>query len=209
MRYGSHRRGGSAALSLLLMAGSMAAAYAISRAGGSRIIHHDEDAPARSLRHPADGAARIVGRTVTIGKPRHDVYAAWRDFSGFPSFMENVRSVEQLEDDRSHWSVYGPGGALIEFDSRIVEDVPGERISWKSEEGAFVPNTGTVTFRDAPGGRGTEVDLTITYEPPGGAVGAVIAKMFQREPNIQARRDLKRFKQWMETGEIATQRPHP
>ena len=66
-----------------------------------------------------------------------------------------------------------------------------------------MPNSGRVEFRDA-GQRGTVVTATITYDPPFGVVGKIIAKMFQREPAIQARRDLRRFKQLMETGEIAT-----
>ena len=65
-------------------------------------------------------------------------------------------------------------------------------------------NSGRIDFRDAQGDRGTIVTATILYDPPAGLIGKVIAKMFQREPAIQARRDLRRFKQLMETGEIAT-----
>jgi uncharacterized membrane protein len=86
----------------------------------------------------------------------------------------------------------------------VTEDRPGELIAWVSEEGADVPNSGRIEFRDAPGGRGTWVTATIIYDPPAGIIGKVIAKMFQREPHIQARRDLRRLKQLMETGEIAT-----
>ena len=57
---------------------------------------------------------------------------------------------------------------------------------------------------DFGGGRGTWVSATILYDPPSGIIGKVVARMFQREPAIQARRDLRRFKQLMETGEIAT-----
>ena len=76
-------------------------------------------------------------------------------------------------------------------------------IAWASQPGADVDNSGRVDFRDA-GARGTVVTATILYDPPGGLVGKLIAKMFQREPAIQARRDLRRFKQLMETGEIST-----
>jgi len=206
---GSH--GGSAAplaLGLLAVAAGVVGAVVLSRRGDG-LRHGPEDAPRRSRRRQPPGPARIVGRTVTIAKPREEVYRAWRDFTRFPDFMENVASVVALDDTRSRWSVEGPGGSTIEFVSRIVDDVPGERIAWTSEEGASVPNAGRITFRDAPGGRGTEVDLTVSYDPPGGTVGALVAKMFQREPSIQARRDLKRFKQLMETGEVATARTRP
>ena len=70
------------------------------------------------------------------------------------------------------------------------------------------PTAAAIDFRDA-GARGTVVTATIAYDPPGGAIGKLIAKLFQREPAIQARRDLRRFKQLMETGEIATARARP
>ena len=76
-------------------------------------------------------------------------------------------------------------------------------IAWASTEGADIPNSGRIEFRDA-GDRGTIVTATIAYDPPAGIIGKVVAKLFQREPAIQARRDLRRFKQLMETGEIAT-----
>lgn len=200
--------GAPLALGFLVVAASVLGAVVLSRRGDS--LHHGvEDAPRRSLRNRQEGSARIVGRAVTIAKPRQEVYRAWRDFTRFPEFMENVASVVSLDDRRSRWSVEGPGGSTVEFVSTIVDDVPGERIAWTSEEGASVPNSGRITFRDAPGDRGTEVDLTITYDPPAGTVGAMVAKMFQREPSIQARRDLKRFKQLMETGEVATARTRP
>jgi uncharacterized membrane protein len=102
--------------------------------------------------------------------------------------------------------VRAPAGATVEWDSVIVEDIPDELISWQSDAGADIANSGRIDFRDAPGGRGTLVTATIAYDPPAGAVGKLVAKLFQREPKIQARRDLRRFKQFMETGEIATSR---
>jgi uncharacterized membrane protein len=90
----------------------------------------------------------------------------------------------------------------VEWDATVTRDEPGRLIAWASDEGAGVPNSGSVEFRDA-GERGTIVVATINYAPPGGTIGKVVAKMFQREPAIQARRDLRRFKQLMETGEIA------
>ena len=104
--------------------------------------------------------------------------------------------------------VKAPGGKTVEWDARVTDDRPNELIAWTSEEGADVPNSGRVEFRDA-GARGTVVTATILYDPPGGTIGKVIAKLFQREPAIQARRDLNRFKQLMETGEIATAAINP
>jgi uncharacterized membrane protein len=145
----------------------------------------------------------IVGRAVTINRPVGELYAYWRDLTNLATFMDNVVSVTPLNGKRSHWVVKAPAGKTVEWTAAITEERENELIAWASEEGAEVPNSGRVDFRDA-GARGTVVTATILYDPPAGAIGKLIAKMFQREPAIQARRDLRRFKQLMETGEIAT-----
>jgi len=159
-----------------------------------------DDAPATTAKAGSDATAK----TVTINRPRQEIYEFWRNFSNLAQVMDNVVAIETLDDRRSHWTVKAPGGSTVEWTSLVTEDRPGELIAWISEEGADVPNSGRIEFRDAPGGRGTWVTATILYDPPAGIIGKVIAKMFQREPHIQARRDLRRLKQLMETGEIAT-----
>ena len=149
----------------------------------------------------------IVGRTVTIDRPRSELYSFWRDFKNLPQFMENIERIDVLGPDRTHWVVKAPAGKTVEWDSVITEELPDERIAWSATEDSDIRHSGSVEFRDAQGGRGTEVSATIVYDPPGGSVGKVIAKLFQREPRIQARQDLRRFKQLMETGEIATSQP--
>lgn len=154
---------------------------------------------------PKDGDAdTVIGRTVTIARPRAELYAFWRDFTNLPTFMDNVERIDVLDDRRTHWTVKAPGGRTAEWVAAITDEREGEYIAWASEEGADVPNSGRIEFRDAQGDRGTIVTATILYDPPAGLIGKVIAKMFQREPAIQARRDLRRFKQLMETGEVAT-----
>lgn len=163
--------------------------------------HHLADEAAEALGW--DDAA-VVGRSVTVNMPRDRVYAFWRDFRNFPSFMENVKSVAADDGRRSHWVIAAPGGGTVEWDSVITEDVAGEALAWESAPGADIRNTGRIEFKDASPGRGTIVTATIVYDPPGGQIGQMIAKLFQREPKMQARRDLRRFKQFLETGEVAT-----
>ena len=172
-----------------------------------------DDAPAASAKHDPAGqvaaqqqgaeGSSVSARAVTINKPVAEVYAIFRDFTNLPRFMENVVSIEPLDDKRTHWTVKAPAGRTVEWDARVTEEEDGRLIAWTSEEGADVPNSGRVEFRDA-GERGTVVTATILYDPPGGILGKAVAKLFQREPAIQARRDLRRFKQLLETGEIAT-----
>ena len=148
------------------------------------------------------GASSI--RAAMINRPRQELYAYWRDFTNLPTFMENVKSVEIMESGRSSWIVAGPAGADFELVSEITEERPGEFIAWRSLEESDIDHEGWIEFRDNPFGRGTEVRVFISYDPPAGALGKMVAKVMQREPRIQARRELRRFKQLMETGEIPT-----
>lgn len=155
--------------------------------------------PANLRDQPSDDA--LVGRSVTIGRPRATLYAFWRDPANLAPIMESIERIEPLESRRSRWTVKGPTGDL-EWVSEIVEDIPGERIAWQAEADSDIRHRGWIEFRDGPTGRGTEVHALIEYDAPGGALGRLIAKVLQREPNVQARRELRRFKQLMETGEI-------
>jgi uncharacterized membrane protein len=146
----------------------------------------------------------VVGRTVTIGRPRDEVYAFWRDFPNLAGIMENIERIDTIDARRTRWVVKGPAGKTVEWDSIVTDDEPGRLIAWQSVEGADVRNSGRVEFLDAAPGRGTMVRATIAYDPPGGAIGQWIAKILQREPNLQVRRDLRRLKQFLETGEITS-----
>ncbi len=177
---------------------------------------HD-DAPLSAAKNPdpmaadAEVAPRhgdvLVGRTVTINRPREDLYAYWRDFRNLPRFMHNIQSVTVRDGPHSHWVVEAPAGRTVEWDSEITRDEPGEIIAWQSLDGASVRNSGQVEFMDSPDDRGTIVRVTLVYDPPAGKVGQLIAKLFQKEPKVQARQDLRRFKQLMETGEVSTAQP--
>jgi uncharacterized membrane protein len=174
-----------------------------------------DDAPLSASKHTAaaiDTATEsliekrgdtMVGRAVTINRPRAELFAYFRDFTNLAHFMENVERIEVIDAKRSHWVVKAPGGRTVEWDALITDEVEGEYLAWASQPGADVANSGRIDFRDA-GARGTVVTATLLYDQPYGVVGKLIAKLFQREPAIQARRDLRRFKQLMETGEVAT-----
>ncbi|WP_429912177.1 SRPBCC family protein [Glycocaulis sp.] len=206
-KHDDHRHAAGAAAAGAVALAALVGGYVATRMMARRrhTYSSPEDAPDKTLKgHPARGWREdtVVGRTVTINRPRAELYAFWRDFSNLPKFMEHVHSAEQLDDGRTRWVVKSPMGSL-EFETRITEEREGELIAWESDPDAKIRNSGRIEFRDAPGGRGTQVDATIAYDAPGGGAGRLIAKLFQKEPKIQARRELKRFKQLMETGEIA------
>jgi uncharacterized membrane protein len=145
-----------------------------------------------------------VERSVTIAKPRAELFAFWRNFENLPRFMEHLVSVRVDSPTRSHWKAKAPAGQTVEWDAEIVNEVPDEIIAWKSVGEPDVRNAGAVNFSDAPGGRGTIVRVTLDYEPPAGKIGAMLSHFFSEEPDRQIREDLRKFKQLMETGEITT-----
>lgn len=163
---------------------------------------HRDDAPITASKEIKPARA-LSAEAVTINRPARELYDFWRNPANLAAVMENIASIEPLGADRSRWTVKAPGGNEVSWDSLITEDVPGRSITWQSAEGSDIANSGRIEFVEA-GERGTIVRAVIAYDPPGGTIGQLIAKLFQREPRIQSRRDLHRFKQLMETGEIAT-----
>jgi len=181
----------------------VAGAAAVSAATQARQEQHPpDDAPGRTAKDKGFGGYSVAGHAVTINRPRSELYAFWRDFHNLPTFMENIEKVQSTVGDTAVWTIKAPVGQTVEVETRIVEDRPDELIAWRSVEGSDIDTEGRVRFRDA-GRRGTIVEAIIAYKPPAGVVGRTIAKLFQREPNIQGRQDLKRLKMLMEAGEVA------
>jgi uncharacterized membrane protein len=157
----------------------------------------------RSTTQISNGTVHF-SKAISINKPVEEVYRSWRNFEGFPRFMAHLKEVQVIDDTRSHWIARGPGDRVVEWDAEIIEDVPNERLAWRSLENADIDNAGVVRFEKAPGGRGTIIRVETHYRPPGGAAGRIVAQLFGEEPQMQIDDDLRRFKQLMETGEITT-----
>jgi uncharacterized membrane protein len=145
-----------------------------------------------------------VEEAVTINESADALYRFWRNFENLPRFMRFLVSVRQLDDRRSHWVARAPAGRTVEWDAEIINEVPGELIGWRTLDGADVVSAGSVRFKSAGGGRGTEVHVRLQYEPPAGKVGAAIAWMLGHEPSQAIREDLRRLKQLREAGEVPT-----
>lgn len=145
-----------------------------------------------------------VEKTVTINKSAEELYTFWHNFENLPTFMKHLESVTVIDLRKSHWVAKAPAGQKVEWDADIINDQPNQLIAWASIEGADVDNSGFVRFQPAPGDRGTEVKVVLEYSIPGGALTSAIAKLFGEEPEQQIGDELRRFKQLMEAGEIAT-----
>jgi uncharacterized membrane protein len=163
-----------------------------------------DDAPGRTAKQASFGSYKVTGRSVTINRPRAEIYAFWRDFRNLAQFMENIQDAREVSPGISQWTIRAPLGMTMTVKSRIVNDREGEQIAWRSTEDSQIETEGKVTFRDAPAGRGTIVEAHVAYKPPMGALGQAVGKLFSAEPSVQSRRDLKRLKMLLETGEIAT-----
>lgn len=144
----------------------------------------------------ADETGTIVTeKTLFIDAPVEQVFDTWANYENFPRFMSNVRSVQQLGGDRSHWKVRGPAGVSVEFDSVAQMQRPNE-LSWDSEPDSTVRHEGRVTL--APEGTGTRATVRMSYRPPAGAMGQAVSSMLGANPKQEFEEDLNRMKQFIE-----------
>jgi uncharacterized membrane protein len=150
-----------------------------------------------------------VEEVVTINASPDALYGFWRRLELLPQFMDHLISVSQLDSKRSRWVAKAPAGRSVEWEAEIINDITGELISWRTVDNADVISAGSVGFKPATGGRGTEVRVRLQYDPPAGKVGATIAWLLGHDPAAAIREDLRRFKQLMETGEVPTTKGQP
>lgn len=171
-----------------------------------RLLGTEPDERKYAAKHGWSSAAKAP-RSVSINASRERVWQVLREVERWPSFMANILNAYS-EGDRLDFTSAGPTGP-VETHAQILEDVPNERFAWESVNDSKIPNAGEFELRDAPGGRGTEVHAKIAYEPQGGSLGRYAAKLTQKEPGIQLRRDLKRLKSLIEAGEVPTNARNP
>ena len=152
----------------------------------------------------------LITEAITIERSQEELYSFWRDLENLPQFMQHLESVHNLDGSRSHWTARVPGGmGNLSWDAEVTDTRAFERISWRSLPGAPISNTGSVVFREAPGGRGTEVQVSIEYSPPAGTIGAAAARLLNPAFSRMIREDVRRFKSLMEAGEVPTVEGQP
>ncbi len=141
-----------------------------------------------------------VERSITIDRPREELFRFWPSLENLPRFMDHLQSVTVLDENRSHWVAKGPAGTRVEWGAEIHNEIENELLAWRSLPGAGVDHAGSVHFSPAPDG-GTVVRVLFRYDPPAGALGSAVARVFGEEPSRQVADDLRRFKQVTEAGE--------
>jgi uncharacterized membrane protein len=154
---------------------------------------------------PPKATGLQITRSVTINRPRPEVYSFWRQLENLPRFMKHLKEVRQLDPKRSHWEARLPGDVgTLDWEAEITAEEPNTRLAWQSLPGSEIENAGEVRFQDAPGDRGTELHAVISYRPPAGALGKAAASLFNEVFEQLVKEDLRRVKRLLETGELPT-----
>jgi uncharacterized membrane protein len=138
-----------------------------------------------------------VEKSITVDVPISMAYNQWTQFEDFPKFMGGVQRVEQHDDQRLHW-VAEIAGVKREWHATILEQRRDEKIAWAATEGAT--NAGAVYFSEAGPGQ-TMVTLELEYEPEGVVEKAGDALNIVER---QARADLEKFKEFIESRSLET-----
>jgi uncharacterized membrane protein len=148
-----------------------------------------------------------VDESIRINKPPAEVYRFWRKLDNLPKFMDHLERVDIIDSEKSHWVAKGPAGMAVDWYAQIINDVENELIGWRSLEGSEIANAGSVTFHPDPGGKATDVKISMQYNPPAGELGAAVAKLFGQDPKRQIRKDLQALKDLLERGTVSKSEP--
>jgi uncharacterized membrane protein len=133
------------------------------------------------VRQPAE--TLVVEEAITISRPRPEVYEFWRRAENLPSFRGS--SLELIRED----------------DHQLV--------AWRALREGRLVHFGSLALRDAPGGRGTIVEVRLEYVPSGGSLGSALAHIMGQSPQRMVAEGLRRARQVLETGVIATTQGQP
>lgn len=155
-----------------------------------------------------DTLAADARASVTIGRPADELRTLWLQPDTQARIWSHFAAVTPLDGEQSDWVASGPAGGDYRWRTR-VEESGRDALRWSSLDGADIANAGTLSFRPAPGDRGTELHLHVGFNPPGGIVGKAVSKLFHIVPAEIVRKALYKFRALAMTGEIPTTEPQP
>jgi uncharacterized membrane protein len=171
---------------------------ALGTAGALLLLRSTTNRPFRQLAGMSGRRSVDIQKTITINAPVEQVFEYLSAWENYPRFMRNVRSITPKADGQLHWVVAGPAGTEVSWDSMTTQFEPNEIIAWRTVEGSPVAHAGIMRFERA--GAGTRVHIRMSYNPPAGAVGHVVAKLFGADPKSEMDEDFMRLKSTLETG---------
>jgi len=158
---------------------------------------------------PENSSLTEVRRSITVGRPAHELYAIWRDPQNLAALLRGLVDVIPTAMDRAHWTMHGQLGTVTDWDAALALDIPSEAIAWKSLEDQGPERELSIRFAPAPANQGTEAVLVFRFDPPGGLIGEALSKLFSIAPDLMLVKVLHRFKAFAETGEVPTLQWNP
>jgi uncharacterized membrane protein len=167
-------------------------------AGAVLLLRSTTNQPLRRLAGISGRRAVDIRKTITIDAPVEQVFGFLADYQNYPQFMRHVRRVEPRAEGQTHWVVAGPAGSEVQWNAVQTQSVPNEVLAWRTVEGSQVAHAGIMRFESFEGG--TRVHLRMSYNPPAGAIGHAVAKLFGRDAKTELDEDLMRLKTTLETG---------
>jgi len=165
--------------------------------GGALLARSLRKARTRSIGSSGAHACEVC-KNLYIDAPVARVFATLATHENWPLLMRHVRHARALGSGRSHWIVAGPAGIFLEWDSEMTLCQPNEVLAWRTVKSSAVAHAGVLRFE--PAGRGTRLDLQMTYDPPGGAVGYALARLFSTDAQTEIDQDLLQLKSFLEAG---------
>lgn len=219
MNIGQQERIGSAVAGLALIAFALqrrplaalisaAAGVALLARGASGRCSMYKKLGINTAQRPAPQSENIVRGEVTIQRSPEELYRLWREPQNFVTAFEHFAKVEVISEKESHWTIELPTGKQIQWNSWITEEQPGQWIRWESSQDSQFPNRGRLSFKQAPGDKGSELSMELQFEPPV-ALGTNLARIMGMVPKNIAVHALRRFKSLIETGEVPKINPQP
>jgi uncharacterized membrane protein len=147
---------------------------------------------------------RKVEAVIHIDRDRRDIYDFWRNLENLPRVMRHLKSVTPINDTRSKWVAYAPLAKTLQWEAEIINDRPGEVIAWQSVPGSQVDTAGSVHLYASPTGSGTNIVVSLKYDPPGGHFVDRLAHLFGVALEDDLEEDLLALKKTFEGGGEAT-----
>lgn len=144
-----------------------------------------------------------VRKTITIHAPVQKVFHFLSNYPNLPQFLSHLREIRRSGNNTSHWVAGGPAKTTVEWDAQITRYQPNKLLAWKSLPGSTIRTSGTLRLEQLSG-RATRVDLELSFIPPAGQLGHVVASLFGADPKQALDEDLNRLKVLLETGKAET-----
>jgi uncharacterized membrane protein len=162
---------------------------------------------ALGIEHPARGGRRgglgiKIDKIIVINESPQVLYAYWRDLRNLPYVISHLESVNVLGPTRSHWVAKTRAGGSVEWDAEIINEKVNELIAWRSTPTSPIQHAGSVRFTPTSEGT-TVVEVSLQYTPPGGELGAALAKILGTDPARHIEEGLQSFKASMERAKTA------